>query len=48
MREGRRPTGLTRLRLATPNLPRGLCHCRRSVAGFRQHDRHAALPVQFA
>jgi hypothetical protein len=48
MREGRRPTGLTRLWLATPNLLRGLCHCRRRVAGFRQHGRHAALPVQFA
>ena len=46
MREGRRPTGLTRLRLETLSLPRGLRHCQRGEAGFRQRGRLAALPVQ--
>jgi len=36
MREGRRPQGLTRLRLATLNSLRGLRHCYRSEAAFRQ------------
>jgi diacylglycerol kinase (ATP) len=36
MREGRRPQGFTRLRLATLNSMRGLRHCYRSEAAFRQ------------
>lgn len=36
MREGKRPQGLTRLRLATLNSLRGLRHCYRSEAAFRQ------------
>jgi diacylglycerol kinase (ATP) len=36
MREGRRPQGLTRLRLAMLNSLRGSRHCYRSKAAFRQ------------
>ena len=36
MGEGRRPQGLTRLRLATLNSMRGLRHCYRSEAAFRR------------
>jgi diacylglycerol kinase (ATP) len=36
MRPGGRPRGLTRLRLATLNSLRGLRHCYRSEAAFRQ------------
>lgn len=36
MREGKRPQGLTRLRPATLNSLRGLRHCYRSEAAFRQ------------
>ena len=43
MREGRRPRGLTRLRLATLNSLRGLRHCYRSEAAFRQEFWLAAV-----
>ena len=36
MREGPRPRGLRRIRLATLNSLRGLRHCYRSEAAFRQ------------
>jgi diacylglycerol kinase (ATP) len=36
MRDGTRPTGLVRLWLATLNSRRGLVHCFRSEAAFRQ------------
>jgi diacylglycerol kinase (ATP) len=36
MRDGQRPQGLERLRLATLNSLRGLRHCYRSEAAFRQ------------
>jgi diacylglycerol kinase (ATP) len=45
MREGRRPQGLTRLRLATLNSLRGLRHCYRSEAAFRQETWLAAVLV---
>jgi diacylglycerol kinase (ATP) len=45
MREGRRPKGLTRLRLATFNSLRGLRHCYGSEAAFRQEVWLAALLV---
>jgi len=45
MREGRRPQGLTRLRRATLNLPRGLRHCYRSEAAFRQEAWFACVLV---
>jgi len=48
MREGRRPEGLTRLRLATFNSLRGLHHCYRSEAAFRQEVWLAALLVPLA
>ena len=43
MREVRRPHGLTRLRLATLNSLRGLRHCYRSEAAFRQELWLAAV-----
>jgi len=36
MRQGGRPTGFRRLRLATVNSFRGVSHCYRSEAAFRQ------------
>jgi diacylglycerol kinase (ATP) len=36
MREGQRPQGMSRLRLATANSLRGLRHCYLSEAAFRQ------------
>jgi diacylglycerol kinase (ATP) len=48
MRQGRRPKGLTRLRLATLNSLRGLRHCYRSEAAFRQEVWLAALLVPLA
>jgi diacylglycerol kinase (ATP) len=48
MREGQRPTGLTRLRLATLNSLRGLRNCYRSEAAFRQEVWLAAVLVPLA
>jgi diacylglycerol kinase (ATP) len=45
MRGGRRPEGLARLRLATLNSLRGLRHCYRSEAAFRQEVWLAAVLV---
>jgi len=45
MREGRRPQGLKRLGLATLHSLRGLRHCYRSEAAFRQEVWLAALLV---
>jgi diacylglycerol kinase (ATP) len=48
MREGQRPTGLTRLHLATLNSLRGLRNCYRSEAAFRQEVWLAAVLVPLA
>jgi len=48
MREGTRPQGLTRLRLATLNSLRGLRHCYRSEAAFRQEVWLSCLLVPAA
>lgn len=45
MREGQRPRGLKRLWLATANSLRGLRHCYRSEAAFRQEVWLAAALV---
>jgi hypothetical protein len=45
MREGRRPQGLTRLRLATLDSVRGLRHCYRSEATFGQEFPPPARPT---
>jgi len=45
MREGQRPGGLKRLWLATANSVRGLRHCYRSEAAFRQEVWLAAVLV---
>jgi diacylglycerol kinase (ATP) len=45
LREGARPKGLTRLWLATLNSRRGLVHCYRSEAAFRQEVWLACLLV---
>jgi diacylglycerol kinase (ATP) len=45
MREGRRPQGLKRLGLATLNSLRGLRHCYRSEAAFRQEVWLSAVLV---
>ena len=48
MREGLRPTGFSRLWLATLNSLRGLMHCYRSEAAFRQEVWAACLLVPAA
>lgn len=48
IREGKRPAGLNRLRLATLNSLRGLRHCYLSEAAFRQEVWLAALLVPAA
>jgi diacylglycerol kinase (ATP) len=48
MREGGRPAGIRRLRLATGNSFRGIRHCYRSEAAFRQELWLAAALVPAA
>ncbi len=48
IREGKRPAGLNRLRLATLNSLRGLRHCYLSEAAFRQEVWLAAVLVPAA
>jgi len=48
LREGPRPTGATRLWLATVNSARGLKHCYRSEAAFRQEVWSASVLVPLA
>jgi diacylglycerol kinase (ATP) len=48
MRQGGRPQGLTRVRLATLNSLRGLRHCYRSEAAFRQEAWLSCLLVPAA
>jgi len=45
MRDGPRPRGLSRLRLATMNSLRGLQHCYRSEEAFRQESWLAVVLV---
>jgi diacylglycerol kinase (ATP) len=48
LREGPRPSGVSRLRLATLNSLRGLKHCYRSEAAFRQEVWAACVLVPLA